>query len=171
MSEVESQTEVPARARKIKWVVIGLLLLVAAIVIMNLPRGFSDDLTRIGKGKAAVVLVRDKSAVQSFDLIDVMNGIRDQYAGKVEFLLTDFNTPEGRAFMTANGAEKVTVTVFDANGNKMNILYPPQTAESMQQAIDAALGAAQKTSDGTTSQSTRLSKDNSLVAGYGRAPE
>jgi hypothetical protein len=169
MSDVDSQTGAPARARKIKWAVIGLLLLVAAIVIMNLPRGFSDDLTRIGKGKAAVVLVRDKSAVQSFDLIDMMNGIRDQYAGKVEFLLTDFNTPEGRAFMTANGAERVTVTVFDANGSKVNILYPPQTAESMQQAIETALkGVTQKTSDGTTSQSTRLSKDNSQVAGYGR---
>ena len=146
MSEVESQTAVPARARKIKWVVIGLLLLVVAIVIMNLPRGFSDDLTRIGKGKAAVVLVRDKSAVQSFDLIEVMNGIRDQYAGKVEFLLTDFDSPEGRAFITANGAARVTVTVFDANGNKVNILYPPQTAESMQQAIAAVLAATQKTS-------------------------
>jgi hypothetical protein len=146
MSDVDSQTGAPARAGKIKWAVIGLLLLVAAIVIMNLPRGFSDDLTRIGKGKAAVVLVRDKSAVQSFDLIDMMNGIRDQYAGKVEFLLTDFNTPEGRAFMTANGAERVTVTVFDANGSKVNILYPPQTAESMQQAIAAALGAPQNTS-------------------------
>lgn len=147
MSKVEQITENPARARKIKWVVIGLLLLVVAIVIMNLPRGFSDDLTRIGKGKAAVVLVRDKSAVQSFDLIEVMNGIRDQYAGQVEFLLTDFNTPEGRAFMTANGAEQVTVTVFDANGNKVNILHPPQTAESMQQSISAALQVAtQKTS-------------------------
>ncbi len=61
---------------------------------------------------------------------------------KVEFLLTDFNTPEGRAFMTANGAAKVTVVVFDAHGNKMNTLYPPQTAESMQQAIDAALQIA-----------------------------
>jgi len=146
MSEVEQLTKAPGRARKIKWVVIGLLLLVVAIVIMNLPRGFSDDLTRIGKGKAAVVLVRDKSAVQSFDLIEVMNGIRDQYAGKVEFLLTDFDSPEGRAFITANGAARVTVTVFDANGNKVNILYPPQTAESMQQAIAAVLGATQKTS-------------------------
>jgi hypothetical protein len=146
------------------------LLLLVAILIMNLPRGYSDDLTRIGKGKAAVVLVRDKSAVQSFDLMEVMNSVRDQYADKAEFLLTDFNTPEGRAFMTANGAAKATVVVFDANGNKMNILYPPQTAESMQQAIDAALQAVpQKTSDGTTDHSARLSKNDSQAAGYGRA--
>jgi len=143
MSEVEQLTEAPGHARKIKWVVVGLLLLLVATVVMNLPRGFSDDLARIGKGKAAVVLVRDKNAVQSFDLIQVMNGIRDQYAGQVEFLLTDFDTPEGRAFITANDAARVTVVVFDANGNKVNILYPPQTAESMQQAIAASLRVAQ----------------------------
>lgn len=142
MSQVKRHAGAQAGAVKTRLVVAVSLLLVVAILIMNLPRGYSDDLTRIGKGKAAVVLVRDKSAVQSFDLMEVMNGIRDRYADKAEFLLTDFNTPEGRAFMTANGAEKATLVVFDANGNKMNILYSPQTAESMQQAIDAALHVA-----------------------------
>jgi len=115
--------------------VIVLLLLLVATVVMNLPRGFSGDLSRIGKGKAAVVLVRDKNAVESFGLMEALNGIRDQYSGKVEFLLTDFNTPEGRAFITAYGATRVTVVVIDANGNKVSVLYPPQTAESLQQAL------------------------------------
>jgi hypothetical protein len=142
MSQVEQHNKDQSGATKIKWVVAILLLLLVATLIMNLPRGYSDDLTRIGKGKAAVVLVRDKSAVQSFDLMEVMNGIRDHYSDKAEFLLTDFNTPEGRAFMTANDAAKVTVVVFDAKGNKVNILFPPQNADSMQQAIDAALQVA-----------------------------
>jgi len=142
MSEIEQRTEAPARARKIKWIVIGLLLVLVAIVMMNLPRGFSDDLSRIGKGKAAVVLVRDKNAVQSFDLMEVMNGIRDKYAGRVEFLLTDFDTPEGRAFITANNAARVTLVLFDVSGKPVKVLYPPQTAESVQQEIAGILGAA-----------------------------
>jgi len=135
MSESEQVTKTPGHARKIKWIVIVLLLLLVATVVMNLPRGFSGDLSRIGKGKAAVVLVRDKNAVESFGLMEALNGIRDQYSGKVEFLLTDFNTPEGRAFITAYGATRVTVVVLDANGNKVSVLYPPQTAESLQQAL------------------------------------
>jgi hypothetical protein len=140
MSEVEQNSETKTASRgsgKIKWIVGGILLLFAAAAAMTLPRGYSDDLSRIGKGKAAVVLVRDKNAVESFNLMEVMNTIRDQYAGQVEFLLTDFNTPEGRAFITANGAARVTLVVLDANGNKVNVLYPPQTAESVQQAIAA----------------------------------
>jgi hypothetical protein len=138
MSDTGNKSDVVANSKgsgKVKWIVAGILLVFATAVAMNLPRGYSDDLSRIGKGKAAIVLVRDKNAVESFNLMEVMNTIRDQYAGQVEFLLTDFNTPEGRAFITANGAARVTLVVLDANGNRVNVLYPPQTAESVQQAI------------------------------------
>lgn len=146
MSEVEQNTEAKSAAkgsRKIKWIVGVILLMFATAVAMNLPRGYSDDLSRIGKGKAAVVLVRDKNAVQSFDLVEVMNGLRDQYAGRVEFLLTDFNTPEGRAFIAAKGGARVTLVVLDANGKMANVLYPPQTTGSVEQAIIGVLGVAQ----------------------------
>lgn len=142
MDQAGENTQGSSGNRKTKWIVVLLLLLVVAGLVMKLPRGFSDDLTRIGKGKVAVVLVRDKNATQSFDLMDVLNSVRDQYSDRAEFLLTDFNTPEGRAFMSTNDAAKVTVVVFDAQGNKVNILYPPQTDESMRQAIDAALQVA-----------------------------
>ena len=143
MNEAEKLTASPGHARKIKFIMVVLLLLLVAIVVMNLPRGFSGDLSRIGKGKAAVVLVRDKNSVQSFELMEMMNGIRDQYAGKVEFLLTDFNTPDGRAFIAANGADRVTVVVFDPNGKKLSVLYPPQTSDTVKQAIAGALGVTQ----------------------------
>ena len=142
MSKAEQNTSVRG-AGKMRWIIGAILLMFAAAVAMNLPRGYSDDLSRIGKGKAAVVLVRDKNAVQSFDLIEVMNALRDQYAGQVEFLVTDFNTPEGRAFIAANKAERVTLTVLDANGKVAAVLYPPQTSESVQQAIAGVLGVAQ----------------------------
>ena len=145
MSEAGKDNKVTAEAKgssKIKWIVGGILLLFATTVAMNLPRGYSDDLSRIGKGKVALVLVRDKFAVQSFDLQEVMNGIRDQYSGQVEFLLTDSDTPEGRAFITANNAARVTLVVLDANGKMVNVLHPPQTVESVQQVIVGLLGAA-----------------------------
>jgi hypothetical protein len=131
---------VSVRARKTKWIVGGLLLLFAGAAAMNLPRGYSDDLTRIGKGHAAVVLIRDKNAVASFDLIQVLDGLRDKYAGRVEFLLTDFDTPEGRAFIAANKVAPVTMVLFDASGNPVKVLHAPQTSGNVQQEISDALG-------------------------------
>ena len=145
MSEAGSNPGVAAvsnRPGKVKWIVGGMLLLFAVVIAMNLPRGYSDDLSRIGKGKVAVVLVRDKNAVQSFDLMEVMNAVRDRYAGQVEFLLTDSDTPEGRAFIADKGAARVTLVVLDGNGKTLDVLSPPQTAAGVQQAITVAIGAA-----------------------------
>jgi len=143
MSQADKESEVTTpskRARKIKWIVGGLFLLFAAAAAMNLPRGYSDDLSRIGKGKAAVVLIRDKNTVQSFDLMNVMDSVRDQYAGKVEFLLTDFNTPQGRAFIETNKAARATLVLLDADGNLITVLSAPQSAASLQQEIAASFG-------------------------------
>lgn len=133
-------TAAAPRAWKIKLIVSGLLLLFVAAALMNLPRGYSDDLSRIGKGKAAIVLIRDKNAVQALDLMEVTNSIRNQYAGQIEFLLTDFDTLEGRAFITANNAERVTLVLFDAQGSRVKILHPPQSAESLRQEISLTFG-------------------------------
>ena len=139
MSEVEAQAS--GGARKIKWAVSGMLALLVAIVVMNLPRGFSDDLSRIGKGKAAVVLVRDKNAVESMDLMNLLDSIRGRYAGRVEFLLTDYDTPEGRAFMAANSTAPITLVLFDAGGKQVKVLTAPQTAANLQQEITNITGA------------------------------
>jgi hypothetical protein len=145
MSQVAKETGAagaPKRVQKTKWIIAGLLLLVAALIVINLPRGYSDDLSRIGKGKASVVLIRDKNAVQSFDLMTELNSVRDQFSGKVEFLLTDFDTAQGKAFIEANHAGEVSVVFLDANGHLVKVLYAPQSAGSLQQEISALLNGS-----------------------------
>ncbi len=142
MSEREAQTGVSGNSPKIKWIVITLLLLLAATVMMNLPRGFSDDLSQIGKGRTAVVLVRDKDAVESMQLMNAVNDIRGQYAGRVVFLLTDYDTPEGRAFMAAHNAARITLVLFDPSGKEVKVLAAPQTTASLINEIDAINGAS-----------------------------
>lgn len=141
MSQADEEAAgTPKRAKKIRWIVGGLFLLFAAAAAMNLPRGYSDDLSRIGKGKAAVVMIRDKNAVQSFELIEVLDKVRGQYDGKVEFLLTDFNTQQGQAFTDSNEAGRATLVLLDAEGKKVKILGAPQSPASMRQEISAAFG-------------------------------
>jgi hypothetical protein len=140
----EQNTPAANKSGKTKWIVIaGVLLFIGLSFRFLLPKGFSDDLSRIGKGQPAIVLVRDNQTVQSHELIDVMNAVRDQYAGKVEFLLTDHNTPEGSNFMTANEATRATLVLFDAKGNRVKILHAPQTDASLEQEISGLLGVAQ----------------------------
>lgn len=143
MSEVEQNAQAVTKSGKTKWIVIAAILLFIGFSFkFLLPKGFSDDLSRIGKGQPAVVLVRDNQTVQSHELIDVMNALRDRYSGKVEFLLTDHNTPEGSSFMTANEATRATLVLFDAKGNRAKNLQAPQTEESLAQEIAGLLSVA-----------------------------
>jgi len=128
------------RGGKIKWIVGGILMLFAVAAAMNLPRGYSDDLSRTGQGIPAIILIRDKNAVQTFELMNAMDSVRSQYSGKVEFLLTDFNTTEGRKFMEINQAGRATLVLLDASGKKVNILGAPQTKESLQKEIADSFG-------------------------------
>jgi hypothetical protein len=141
-------TAKPGRARKFKWLAAVFFVVLTVVAVMNLPRGYSDDLSLVGKGKPAIVLIRDKNAVQTFDLMEMMNSIRDQYAGQVEFLLTDSNTPQGRAFMAANEAPRVTLVLLDAEGKRVKVIYPPQTADSLQQEIAGVLKATPQRTSG-----------------------
>ena len=140
----QEQTEATAspRPRKFKWVVAITIGLIAVATVMNLPRGYSGDLSLIGKGKPAIVLVRDKNSVQSMDLLEVINDIRSQNGEKIEFLVTDVNTPEGNAFIAAYNAAPTTLVFFDGSGNPLKLLYPPQSADSLQLEISSVLKIA-----------------------------
>ena len=125
----------PKRMLKIKWLMGGILLLLVALMVMNLPHGYSDDLSRIGKGRAVVVLVHNKNSVSSLNLMHVLDDVRGKYAGHVEFLLADANTQQGNEFIINNHAAPATLVLFDASGNRKKILPAPQTVESVRQEI------------------------------------
>jgi hypothetical protein len=136
----KSEGVTPKRTLPVKLIVACFLLGMVVFIAMNLPRGYSDDLSPIGKGKPALVLIRDKNAVQSFDLLNAMDGVRDQNAGKVEFLLTDFDTRQGQAFSAANHASRATLVLLDEKGNFVKVLSAPQSVASLQSEITALFG-------------------------------
>ena len=61
-SKTKEGTSGLKRGPWIKLAVAAMILLFVGISVMNLPRGYSDNLSMLGKGKAAVVLIRDKNA-------------------------------------------------------------------------------------------------------------
>ncbi len=139
MKQTEQGTATKSRAKIVKWVVTAFLLLTAFVVVKILPHGYSDDLSLTGKGRPSLVLIRDKDAVQTYELIDVMNHVRDQYEAKIDFILTDFNTAEGRRFMDTTGAPRATLVLLDGQGKLVKIIFHPQTPESLKQELAAVI--------------------------------
>ena len=87
-----------------------------AVAVMLLPKGFSDDLTKIGQGMPAVVLVHDKGSMGSLNLMDLLNKVRSDYSDKVEFIVVNINSQEGKMFREQQNIDGVNLVLFSHRG-------------------------------------------------------
>ena len=139
-SEAKEGTQGSKRGPWIKLGVVALDMLFIGVAIMSLPKGYSDDLSMLGKGKVAIVLIRDKNAVESFEMQNVMDSLRELYSGKIEFLLTDFNTSQGKEFMAISGSDRTDLVLVNSKGQPVKALRPPQTPRDVQREIITLFG-------------------------------
>ncbi len=108
------------------------------LVIANLPRGYSRDLTQIGKGKNVVVQVHDHNLVGSIDLMESLNAVRPEYAASVEFVVADLLTPEGRAFATTQNVSAVTLVFFAPDGTPLGGVKGEQDLKELRSSLNQA---------------------------------
>ena len=131
---MQTSTEEKQNTKRSIWpklIIFTLILLIVAIAVSLLPRGFPQDTSIIGKGTNVVVLVYDPNFVQSGETILAMNDVRNEYEGRLEFIVANINTPSGRTFVDVHGFRSPALVFFAANGERLEVLYSPQDGESL----------------------------------------
>jgi hypothetical protein len=121
--------------------VIGLALLaLIGAVIWSLPHGYSTDLSAIGKGQNTVVLVHDHGVVHSLDVMHVLDSIRADYSGRIEFLVADLHTSQGQAFAQRQDVGPATLLLFGPDGRRLRTVTVDGAdgAETLRQAFSEA---------------------------------
>jgi hypothetical protein len=113
------------------------VILVAAAML--LPKGFSDDLSIIGQGSVVVVLTHEKNSVDGILKMDLLNTVRSDYEGKVEFLAVDVNTPEGQTFMRQHGVGAIVLVLFGPDGSRRNVLGAGIGEQELRSVLDGIL--------------------------------
>ncbi len=126
----------------LKWPVILLsLAAVGTFLWMALPgAGYPTDLSRVGAGRPVLVLAHDTNSVGSAEVMELMNGIRDDYEGRVDFLVAHLALPGAQAFAERYAARQGTVLLFAADGRRVGVLHMPETAEELRRALAQAFG-------------------------------
>lgn len=120
-------------------ITVAIVVLALALAATLLPRGFSDDLSRIGQGRPAVVLTHDKEAVTSQELMNLLNGIRGDYEDRVEFLVTDVATPEGERFVATQRVGNSLLVLFDGAGNRIAVIDGIRDVQMLRSTLDTRL--------------------------------
>lgn len=111
---------------------------VTVIFIWLLPKGFSQDFSLIGKGDNIVVMVHHPQLVDSGNNMSaVSRTFRDEYKGRVTFLVADLFTAEGQQFIKTHNIEDTTaMAFFMPSGENIKVLYGPQSEEVLRKTID-----------------------------------
>ena len=112
------------------------IALVLWLVVATLPRGYSDDLARIGQGRAVGVLVYKKDTVESMQLMSMVDSLRDEYAGRVEFILADANTAMGVEFARQYGANLAQLVLFGTQGEKLDVIQEIEDPAPLRRALE-----------------------------------
>jgi len=126
----------PAWARWANRITILVVCLVIIFAVLLLPKGFSDDLSRIGQGVPAVVLMHDRNSVKSQGLMELLNKIRPDYAGRIEFLAVDIDSQEGRTFSRQQAVGAVVLLCFDARGGRRALLDQTVDAKTLRSVLE-----------------------------------
>jgi hypothetical protein len=121
-------------------ITVAIVVFALAFAATLLPRGFSDDLSRIGQGRPAVVLIHDKEAVASMELMTMLNDIRSDYEDRLEFLAIDVVTEDGRRFAQSQGLGSSLLVLFDGTGNRVGIVDGIRDPAVLRSTLERQLG-------------------------------
>lgn len=128
---------------KSRWVVFGIVTLFIAgmvtLVVLNLPRGFDMDLTKIGTGTPAVVFVYDNNLSVSGVQSEEMDKIRDRFEGRLNFLVADTGRPQAQQWMSQYQARAADLFFFDGDGELRHRQAALLEAEELADTIQSVL--------------------------------
>ena len=120
-------------------VIILFICVILVAVAMLLPKSFSDNLSIIGQGSVVVVLTHDKNSMSGAMTMDLLNKVRSDYEGKVDFLVVDVNTPKGQAFTRQQGVGAIVLVFFAPDGSRRGKLGGGIGEQALHSALDDIL--------------------------------
>jgi len=126
-------------ARLTNLVIILAVCVILVTAIMLLPKGFSDDLSKIGQGSVVLVLTHDKDTVGGMLAMELLNTIRSDYEGMVDFLAVDVNTSQGHAFTRQQGVGSVVLVLFGPDGSRRDVLSAGISEKELRSVLNATL--------------------------------
>ena len=119
-------------------ITIAVIIAVVGMLVTQLPKGYKDDLSSIGKGVGTVVLIHNKNGAKSLELMGVVDRVRSDFEGRVDFLIAEVDTDAGRAFMQAQQVANIGLVFFSPEGQRLRFVDGPIDKAALRAALDSA---------------------------------
>ena len=117
-------------------------VLVGAVLWILLPKwSFSGDLTRVGQGQPALVMLREVHVMGGDLVMQQMLQIHPEFQNSMEFLVVHTGHPDGQAFAQEHNLSDGALVLFNADGEVMGRSARPDSPDALRQFITDLLGS------------------------------
>lgn len=135
----ETPSKSPASHWRNRLFTILFIVGVSSFIWSQLPDGgYPTDLTKIGTGRPTLVLAHDSNYSGGMEVMYLMNEIRDDYSGRVDFLVAHLGMADGQEFARHHGARDGVVLLFSGDGRNVSFLSKPQSIDELRLALNQA---------------------------------
>lgn len=115
-------------------VTLACLAVVGAILWQLLPKAaFSSDLTRVGQGRPALVMLREVHIMGGDQVMEYMSQIHDEFRAEVEFLVVHTGNPDGQMFAATHDVGDGSLVLFDGDGAVIARIDRPNSSAELRQ--------------------------------------
>ncbi len=125
------------KASKATLITILSIAILIGFAILFLPKGFSNDVSKIGKGSKVAVFAYNNGTINSIDMMTLLESIRASYSGRIEFLAVSISAPIGQKFLKDYNVKHSTLVLFRGDGSiAKTLLASKENEAALTQVLD-----------------------------------
>jgi hypothetical protein len=122
-----------ASSRIIKpFIVLICLAVIAAVLWQLLPKAsFSSDMSQVGQGKPALVMLREVHVLGGELVMDQMLAVYPEFENDMVFLVVHTGHPDGQQFANTHNIRDGSLVLFDPQGRPLGVSGRPDNINEL----------------------------------------
>ncbi len=117
-------------------VILGCLAVVSLVLWQLLPKAtFSSDLSQVGQGKPALVMLREIHVMGGERTVEQMQALYPEFQDQVVFLLIHTGDPDGVAFAETHSLSDGSLVLLNGRGDAVATMGRPDNADDLRRFI------------------------------------
>lgn len=129
----------------VKTMAVTLVALVALgyLLTTGVGKPISTDLSVIGQGKPALVLAYENFSPAGGDALNRLRKVRSDYGSRLDFVVADMGTPQGRAFANRYQLVDGQAVFLKQDGQPLRVTSIPADERELRSRLESKLAAVE----------------------------
>jgi len=119
------------------------LIAVGYFLIMGVGKPISTDLSVIGQGKPTLVLAYENFSPTGGDALNRLRQVRSDYDSRLDFVVVDLGTPQGRAFANRYQLVDGQAAFLKQDGQLLQLTGIPADEQELRSHLESKLAAVE----------------------------